>query len=91
MAGQKKKKRPNTGRFLHVLILIVAVLVIFEGKMLVNIFSNHGIKEQISEQMDELFAGLKDSPGTDEKSTESPAKTNTTVQPETEQETVSAK
>ena len=49
MAEQKKKKRRNpTGRFLHVLILIVAILVIFEGRMVINIFTRHGIKAQMN-------------------------------------------
>ena len=52
MSEQKKKKRRNpTGRFLHVLILVVAVLV-------------------ISQQLDELFAGIKTEPSETEKSTE---------------------
>ena len=60
MAEQKKKKRRNpTGRFLHVLILIVAILVIFEGRMVINIFTRHGIKAQITQQLDELFADMK--------------------------------
>ncbi len=60
--NQKKKKRPEPGRFLHVLILIVAVVVIFEGKMLINVFTNHGIKDQITAQLDELFADIQEEP-----------------------------
>lgn len=60
--SQKKKKRPEPGRFLHVLILIVAVVVIFEGKMLINVFTNHGIKDQITAQLDELFADIQEEP-----------------------------
>ncbi|RGX99061.1 hypothetical protein DXA57_13690 [Blautia sp. OF03-15BH] len=71
MSEQKKKKRRNpTGRFLHVLILVVAVLVIFEGRMVVNIITRHGVAEQISQQLDELFAGIKAEPSETEKSTE---------------------
>ena len=71
MSEQKKKKRRNpTGRFLHVLILVVAVLVIFEGRMIVNIITRHGVAEQISQQLDELFAGIKAEPSETEKSTE---------------------
>lgn len=71
MSEQKKKKRRNpTGRFLHVLILIVAVLVIFEGRMVVNIITRHGVAEQISQQLDELFAGIKVETSETEKSTE---------------------
>ena len=69
MAEQKKKKRRNpTGRFLHVLILIVAILVIFEGRMVINIFTRHGIKAQITQQLDELFADMKtETPETEQK------------------------
>ena len=71
MSEQKKKKRRNpTGRFLHVLILVVAVLVIFEGRMVVNIITRHGVAEQISRQLDELFAGIKAETSETEKSTE---------------------
>ena len=71
MSEQKKKKRRNpTGRFLHVLILVVAVLVIFEGRMVVNIITRHGVAEQISQQLDELFAGIKAETSETEKSTE---------------------
>ena len=71
MSQQKKTKRRNpTGRFLHVLILVVAVLVIFEGRMVVNIITRHGVAEQISQQLDELFAGIKAEPSETEKSTE---------------------
>lgn len=60
MAEQKKKKRGNnTARFLHVLILVVAVLVIFEGRMVANVITHHGIKEEINQQLDELFADTK--------------------------------
>lgn len=76
MAEQKKKKRRNpTGRFLHVLILIVAILVIFEGRMVINIFTRHGIKAQITQQLDELFADMK----TETPETEQKAKTKKTT------------
>jgi len=61
MSKQKKRKRLNTRRFLHVLILVIAVLVIFEGKMLISIFTRHGIQAQLEQQLDELFMTMQSS------------------------------
>ena len=85
MSKQMIRKRLNTGRFLHVLILVVAVLVIFEGKMLVNIIAKHGIQKQLEQQLDELFAG---NPKETETETEKNASVKkTTVSAKQEEET----
>lgn len=91
MAEQKKKKRRknNPGRFLHVLILIVAVLVIFEGRMVVNVITQHGVKDQITQQLDELFADMKsqskETEGTKKtlKAPAEPEETDASSEPET--------
>ncbi len=56
MLHQKKRKRQQPGRFLNILILIVTVLIVFEGKLLINIFQKDSLATQVSSQIDELFA-----------------------------------
>ena len=67
-----------------------ALPIFFEGRMLANIVTRHGIKEQITQQLDELFADMKsDSQDTVKasndkaKETESPKTTSTEKTPET--------
>ena len=54
MAMQKKRKPPKPGRLLHIVILVISVLVIFEGKMLVSIFSKGGVQFKVASQLSEL-------------------------------------
>ena len=53
MAMQKKRKPPKPGRLLHIVILVISVLVIFEGKMLVSIFSKGGVQFKVASQLSE--------------------------------------
>ena len=59
MAMQKKRKPPKPGRLLHIVILVISVLVIFEGKMLVSIFSKGGVQFKVASQLSELFTGAE--------------------------------
>lgn len=56
MSQQKKRRRQKPGRFLSILILIFAVLVVFEGKLLINIFRKEPYHKQVSSQVDALLA-----------------------------------
>lgn len=55
MTVQKKRKAPKPGRLLHIVILIISVLIIFEGRMLISIFSREGFQERFNAQLSELF------------------------------------
>ncbi|MDO5424721.1 MAG: GDSL-type esterase/lipase family protein [Eubacteriales bacterium] len=59
MATQKKRKTPKPGRLLHIVILIIFVLVIFEGKMLISIFSKGGVSSRVASELSELFTGAE--------------------------------
>ncbi|MDY3920438.1 MAG: GDSL-type esterase/lipase family protein [Candidatus Limivivens sp.] len=59
MATQKKRKAPKPGRLLHIVVLIIFVLVIFEGKMLISIFSRDGVQSHVAAQLSELFTGAE--------------------------------
>lgn len=56
MPQQKKRKPRQTARFLNILILILTVLVVFEGRLILNIMSRHTIQNQVQEQLDEVFS-----------------------------------
>lgn len=58
---EQKKRRPTaqerrSGLIINVLTLIVLVLLIFEGKSLISLFSNESIQERIREEEQEVFA-----------------------------------
>lgn len=58
---EQKKRRPNrqqrrSGLIINVLTLIVLVLLIFEGKSLISLFSTVSIQERIQQQEEEVFA-----------------------------------
>jgi len=59
MPHQKKRKRQQPGRFLNMLILIFIVLIVFEGKLLINIFQKDSLKSQVDSQIHELLADSK--------------------------------
>lgn len=87
MSVQKKRKRRHPSRFLHVLLLIVAVLVIFEGQLLVNIFSRESIQNQVKSQLSELFAEnteAETAPPESEKNSESTSETTAADSGETD-------
>ena len=87
MSVQKKRKRRHPSRFLHVLLLIVAVLVIFEGRLLVNIFSRESIQNQVKSQLSELFAEnteAETAPPESEKNSESTSETTAADSGETD-------
>lgn len=80
MPQQKKRKRQNTGRFLNIVILLVVFLVVFEGKLLMNILKKESIQSQVKAQISELFAAVslnetetETKPAKKEPSTEAPA------------------
>ena len=77
MPKKKKRRRQEPGRFLSMIILVITVLVIFEGKLLVNIFKKETIQGQVSAQLSELFA---DGETESETQTEQPKQT----EPQTE-------
>ena len=57
----QKKRRPDAnerrrGFIINVLTLIVLVLLVFEGKSLISLFSAQSIREQIREEEEEVFA-----------------------------------
>lgn len=83
MPKKKKRRRQEPGRFLSMIILVITVLVIFEGKLLVNIFKKETIQGQVSAQLSELFA---------EGETESETQTEPPIQtePQTESQMSSA-
>ena len=56
MPQQRKRKPRRTGRFLSILILIFTVLVVFEGRLIVNILAKGGIDKQVDEQLKEVFS-----------------------------------
>lgn len=58
---EQKKKRSTrqqrrSGLIINVLTLIVLVLVVFEGKSLISLFSRENIQERIQQEEDEVFA-----------------------------------
>ena len=58
---EQKKRRPNSqqrrsGLIINVLTLIVLVLIVFEGKSLISLFSRVSIQERIREEEMEVFA-----------------------------------
>ena len=56
MPQQKKRKPRKTGRFLNILILIFTVLVVFEGRLIINIASRGGIHKQVQDELNEVFS-----------------------------------
>lgn len=72
MPKKKKRRRQDPARLLSAVILIIAVLVIFEGRLLINIFKKETIHAQVTAQLDELFA---DGETETEKQTEAPRET----------------
>lgn len=83
MSQQKKRRQRRPGRFLSILILVFAVLVVFEGKLLISIFSKETLENQVSAEVSEL---LKDStPETDTETTTDTALAETEETPETKQ------
>lgn len=58
---EQKKRRPNrqqrrSGLIINVLTLIVLVLLLFEGKSLISLFSRVSIQERIQQEEQEIFA-----------------------------------
>ena len=58
----QKKKRPTAkerrnGFIINVLTLIVLILLVFEGKSLISLFSSQTIQERIKSEESEVFAG----------------------------------
>lgn len=58
----QKKKRPNArerrnGFIINVLTLIVLILLVFEGKSLISLFSSQTIQDRIRQEESEVFAG----------------------------------
>ena len=61
MGEQKKRpgmrrKKPNNGLVINVLTLIVIVLVVFEGKSLISLFSKDSLAQRIKTEVDEVLA-----------------------------------
>ena len=58
----QKKKRPNArerrnGFMINILTLIVLILLVFEGKSLISLFSSQTIQDRIKQEESEVFAG----------------------------------
>lgn len=58
----QKKKRPNArerrnGFIINILTLIVLILLVFEGKSLISLFSSQTIQDRIRQEESEVFAG----------------------------------
>ena len=58
----QKKKRPNArerrnGFLINILTLIVLILLVFEGKSLISLFSSQTIQDRIRQEESEVFAG----------------------------------
>lgn len=81
MAQQTNPKRPDSGRFLSILILVVVVLLVFEGRVLINLFSEKGIKKQLEAQLSEALEGTIEET---EAPTEAPVQTEKQTEPMTE-------
>ena len=56
MSQQKKRRRQRPGRFLNILILIIAILLVFEGNLLISIFKKESLQKQVTAQVAELLA-----------------------------------
>ncbi len=57
MVQQKKRRKPRkTARFLNMLLLVFAFLVVFEGRLIINIASKGGINKQVDEQLNKIFS-----------------------------------
>lgn len=58
----QKKRRPTAkerrnGFIINILTLIVLILLVFEGKSLISLFSSQTIQERIRQEEEEVFAG----------------------------------
>ena len=56
MVQQKRRKPRKTARFLNMLLLVFAFLVVFEGRLIINIASKGGINKQVDEQLNKIFS-----------------------------------
>lgn len=77
MAQKKRKPTPQErrrGLVINILTLIVLILLVFEGKSLVSLFSSQSIQDRIRQEESEVFAGAnlteKQTEATSEVSTE---------------------
>lgn len=82
MVHKTKRKRPDSGRFLNILILIIVVLVVFEGRILINMFSKEGVKKQLENQLNEALEGAEEE--TEAPQTETAAQTEPPTEKQTE-------
>ena len=92
----QKKKRPNTrerrnGFIINILTLIVLILLVFEGKSLISLFSSQTIQDRIRQEESEVFAGANLTEKQTEAVTEMSSENSTEKSSEniTEQETES--
>ncbi len=91
---EQKKKRSTrqqrrSGLIINVLTLIVLVLVVFEGKSLISLFSRENIQERIRQEEDEVFASANllssESEETEAPQTGSDAESEKTSEAQTEE------
>lgn len=94
MGEQKKRpgmrrKKPNNGLVINVLTLIVIVLVVFEGKSLISLFSKDSLAQRIKTEVDEVLAQeeLAQNKGASEAQSESQKKTPVTEKAPAQTET----
>ena len=92
----QKKKRPTAkerrnGLIINVLTLIVLILLVFEGKSLISLFSSQTIQDRIQQEESEVFAGANLTEKQTEAATEVSTQSSTEKGSEnlTEQETES--
>lgn len=79
---EQKKKRPSrqqrrNGLIIHILTLIVLILVVFEGRSLIGLFSEQSIQERIQSEELELFASADLLPTEADTDTEAPTEAET--------------
>lgn len=90
---EQKKRRPTpqqrrNGLIINVLTLIVLVLVVFEGKSLISLFSDVSIQERIRAEEEEVFASanIAATETETEPQTQAPAESEPVTEKQTETE-----
>lgn len=91
--GQEKKRpvrrrrKPNNGLVINILMLIVIALIVFEGKTLIHLFSKESLADRVKTEVDEVLAQDKLAQKSSETVKSSESATNKTA-PITEKSTV---
>lgn len=88
----QKKRKPTarerrSGFIVNILTLIVLILLVFEGKSLISLFSTQSIQERIRQEEEEVFASANLLPAETETAEPSSAAASETTQTETAAQT----